>query len=179
MDKLKHFIDTHPEAFDDDQLPEGHFDRFEQKLPAARKRNIWLYSLSTFAAAASIALFLWIGIPNGIPVPANKQASAGQTCETKQEIDELRTYYTMQMNDVIARMEVLYKQEQTPGTTGLLQETKRILKDNYMFEETILPTLPCSNDGLYAMNQHYANSLESLNFMLEQMKQVTKEDLNK
>ena len=37
MDKLKHFIDTNREAFEDDLLPEGHFERFEQKLAAPRK----------------------------------------------------------------------------------------------------------------------------------------------
>ena len=30
MDKLKNFIDTNREAFEDDLLPEGHFERFEQ-----------------------------------------------------------------------------------------------------------------------------------------------------
>ena len=28
MDKLKNFIDTNREAFEDDLLPEGHFERF-------------------------------------------------------------------------------------------------------------------------------------------------------
>lgn len=35
MDKLKNFIDTNKEAFEDDLLPEGHFERFEKKLPPA------------------------------------------------------------------------------------------------------------------------------------------------
>jgi len=79
----------------------------------------------------------------------------------------------MQMNDVLAQMKKLYKQDRTPGAEELLQESKRILTDNYMFEETILPTLPCSNDGLFAMTQHYSNSLEGLTLMLKQMEQVT------
>jgi hypothetical protein len=33
--------------------------------------------------------------------------------------------------------------------------------------------LPCSNDGLFAMTQHYSNSLEGLTLMLKQMEQVT------
>lgn len=37
MDKLKNFIDTNREAFEDDLLPEGHFERFEQKLAVPRK----------------------------------------------------------------------------------------------------------------------------------------------
>ena len=111
---------------------------------------------------------------------AGRDRSAGtrakttaQTCETQEEIEELRLYYNMQMNDVLAQMKKLYKQDRTPGAEELLQESKRILTDNYMFEETILPTLPCSNDGLFAMTQHYSNSLEGLTLMLKQMEQVT------
>ena len=44
MDKLKNFIDTNREAFEDDLLPEGHFERFEQKLAVPRKSRATLYS---------------------------------------------------------------------------------------------------------------------------------------
>lgn len=52
MDKLKNFIDTNREAFEDDLLPEGHFERFEQKLAAPRKSRATLYSLCAFAAGS-------------------------------------------------------------------------------------------------------------------------------
>lgn len=48
MDKLKNFIDTNREAFEDDLLPEGHFERFEQKLAVPRKSRATLYSLCAF-----------------------------------------------------------------------------------------------------------------------------------
>lgn len=170
MDKLKNFIDTNREAFDDDLLPEGHFERFEQKLPAPRKSRAALYSLSAFAAAACIALLFLFKLPGGTPLPQQQQmASKPYKCEMKEEIEELRLYYNMQMDNIISQMQTLYKQQQVPGASELLQETKRVLTDNYMFEETVLPTLPCSNAGLSAMNQHYSTSLESLNIMLKQM----------
>ena len=56
MDQLKHFIDTHRDAFEDDRLPAGHLERFEKKLPASYTRNKLLYSMYTLVAAASIAL---------------------------------------------------------------------------------------------------------------------------
>ena len=59
MDKLKNFIDANRDAFEEDEmLPEGHFERFEQKLPKPRKNRAALYSLSAFVIAASIALLL-------------------------------------------------------------------------------------------------------------------------
>ena len=150
MDKLKNFIDTNREAFEDDLLPEGHFERFEQKLAVPRKSRATLYSLCAFAAAACIALLFLFKLPGGTPLPIQpRQVVTGQhACEVKEEIEE-----------------------------ELLKETKRVLTDNYMFEETVLPTLPCSNAGLYAMNLHYSTSLESLNIMLKQMENM--EDFNR
>ena len=66
MDKLKNFIDANRDAFkEDEMLPEGHFERFEQKLPKPRKNRAALYSLSAFAIAASIALLLLFRLPGG------------------------------------------------------------------------------------------------------------------
>lgn len=162
MDKLKNFIDTNREAFEDDLLPEGHFERFEQKLAVPRKSRATLYSLCAFAAAACIALLFLFKLPGGTPLPTQpRQVVTGQhACEVKEEIEELRLYYNMQMSDIISQMQAMYKLQRTPGTEELLKETKRVLTDNYMFEETVLPTLPCSNAGLYAMNLHYSTSLE-------------------
>lgn len=115
MDKLKNFIDANRDAFkEDEMLPEGHFERFEQKLPKPRKNRAALYSLSAFAIAASIALLLLFRLPEG-PVCRNRAKTTAQTCETQEEIEELRLYYNMQMNDVLAQMKKLYKQDRTPG----------------------------------------------------------------
>lgn len=180
MDKLKKFIDNNRETFEDELLPAGHLDRFEQKLPKPHKRRALVFSLSAFAVAVSIALLFLLQLPGGTHIPASPSQANTQVCETEEEIEELRLYYNMQMHDVLSQMEALYKQDRTPGAAELLRETKRVLTDNYMFEETILPTLPCSNDGLFAMNQHYSNSLESLSFMLKQMERVNdkKQDPN-
>ncbi len=75
MDKLKNFIDANRDAFEEDEiLPEGHFERFEQKLPKPRKNRAALYSLSVFAIAASIALLLLFRLPGGtgLPEPAQR-----------------------------------------------------------------------------------------------------------
>lgn len=175
MDKLKNFIDTHRDAFDDEMLPEGHFGRFSQKLPESRQsKRFKIYTLGACLAAACAALFFLLHAPESdpvsIPLDHSLQASEKtQHCQQKTEIDELRLYYNMQMNDVMARMEILNREQRTPGAAGLLKETHKVLTDNYMFETTVLPTLPCSDIGLFAMTQHYSNSLQSLSFMLKQM----------
>ncbi len=172
MDKLKNFIDANRDAFEEEILPEGHFERFERKLAKPRKRRATLYGLCAFAIAASIALLFLFRLPDRADMPDPPRGIMAQTCEPQEEIEELRLYYNMQMNDVLEQMGKLYRQSQIPGAEELLQESERILRDNYRFEETILPTLPRSNDGLFAMTQHYNNSLEGLTFMLRQMRQV-------
>lgn len=178
MDKLKEFIDTNREAFDDDLLPEGHLARFEQKLPVSRKSHAKRYTLIAFAVAACIACILLVRLPGGTTLPTLPKATSQQpTCMMEEEIKELRLYYNMQMNDIVAQMNTLYKQQQSPSAAGLLKETKRVLTDNYMFEETILPVLPCSDDGLCAMNQHYSSSVESLHIMLQQMEKINESEI--
>ena len=100
MDKLKNFIDTNREAFEDDLLPEGHFERFEKKLPPARRKHFKLYSLSAFAAAAAIALILLLRMPGGTPAPVNQKAAIQQQCSQQKEFGELQMYYKMQINDI-------------------------------------------------------------------------------
>ena len=56
MDKLKNFIDTNREAFEDDLLPEGHFERFEQKLAAPRKSAKAIQHSPAFARSSQLLL---------------------------------------------------------------------------------------------------------------------------
>jgi hypothetical protein len=171
MDKLKHFIDTHREAFEEELPPMGHFGRFDKKLPvSSRKQRKWMHVWAV-AAAAVVALFVFIRIAHEIKDAPTPQTSL-YTSETQLEIDELRTYYNMQLAEVSAQIRALYKSEQMPGGLELLAETKRVLKNSHEFEDTILPTLPRSDAGLFAMNQHYSNSLESLQIMLSQMEKA-------
>jgi hypothetical protein len=170
MDKLKNFIDTHREAFEDELPPAGHSGRFDKKLPVSSRKQLKWKPVWVVAVAAAVTLFVFIRIVHEI-----KDTQAQQTNlyagEVQKEIDELRFYYNMQLDDVSAQIRALYKSEQIPGGLELLEETKRVLKSSHEFEDAVLPTLPCSDAGLFAMNQHYSNSLESLQIMLNQMEQ--------
>jgi hypothetical protein len=168
MDKLKHFINSNRQAFDGGLLPEGHFERFDKKLPALYKKCNRMTGILSVVVAAAIALFVVFNIQHGIKdTPAHQ--SVTYSCETQQEIDELRFYYNMQMGSLYAQMRTLYKSEQTSGGLALLKESKQVIKSSRNFENNVLPELPRSEAGLFAINQHYNASLESLNIMLYQM----------
>ena len=165
MDRLKDFIDTHRKAFDEEPLPEGFLERFEQKLPPARqRRGAMLYWGFALSVAASLAHLFLLRLPT--------ETADGPLCNNS-EREELRIYYQMQINEVMAQMNRLYQEGEAPGTKELYWESKRVLADNEMFEKTILPVLPCSNDGIFAMTQHYSGSLESLSLMLDRMRMLT------
>ncbi|MDR1557907.1 MAG: hypothetical protein LBS88_12905 [Tannerellaceae bacterium] len=168
MDKLKDFIGKNREAFDEDLLPEGHFGRFRKKLE--RKKKIRRLSLWSISIAAGIGLCFFLKIQS--ERKDTHQQPALFTCEAEEEIEELRLYYKMQMYEVEAQIKDLCAGRETPGSIELMKETEQVIQTTYDFEAMILPSLPCSDAGVFAMNQHYSNSLRSLNFMLTQMEHI-------
>lgn len=166
MDKLKQFISDNREAFDRMELPKGHQLRFEQKLPH-RRNSFRRYSLYALAAAASVAILIVFTLPfRGVE---RSMMQRTVTCHTAAEIDNLRLYYNMQMNEVIAQMEAFNPGENEVEKKQLLEESARVMEASKRFEEAVIPQLPCAQETLYAMTQHYTTSLQSLNFMLRQM----------
>lgn len=167
MDKLKQFIDDHRDAFDDIELPQGHQQRFEEKLVARRKRRTLWYTVYGVAAAACIALLILFKPSTDLFIESDD--AAVYACET----DEVQLYYTMQINEVLAQIEKAYKNDGSDKSIELVEASKQVMSDSNRFEEEVLPTLPCSEEGQYAMNQHYRNSLMSLQILLEQMEETT------
>lgn len=167
-DKIKQFISLHKDRFDDEQLPTGHLERFDKKLRKQNKPGAKTAVFITLAAAACVALMLIHNLP-----PAFMGSHTGYTCETRQEVEELQFYYHMQMNNALARMEEMYDRSRTPGTAELLRETKKVQIENLKFEEEVLPNLPCMEETISIINQRYGNSFNSIQIMLEHMKQIT------
>lgn len=170
MDKLKEFIDSHRDEFDYEPLPKGHVERFERRLPAVRKRRKIFYLLGASAVAACFALLLTFYLNNGSLTPAEHPCK----CQIQQETEDLRRYYHMQMSDVTAAIEEMYKEQHIPGAERMLKESKQILAKNSRFEKEILPTLPCTDASLNVLNQYYLCNLNSISSMLEQLKERTK-----
>jgi hypothetical protein len=175
MDNLKDFIDRHRDEFDAEPLPDGHLERFERRLRRRHNRHArYLLPLAaTLAAAACIFTFLFI---TGGDANPNRNGTGAFICESDEEMDELRAYYHMRVYDLEERMRSLHQAKPSEGATGILQDTKEVMNSIDEFEENILPTLPCSDDGLNVMNRQYAGSLEILGKMLEQMEEITNQE---
>lgn len=172
MDRLKNFIEDNRMEFDEVELPEGHLERFEEKMnkkhsPFIRRKLLWLV-----AGVACLGLLFSV-------VTWNQSQKENEVCELNGEINEVRMYYNMQMAATISEMEELYKQKQPPGALELLKQTHEVIASTRDFEEKILPTLPCSESALFAMNQHYDASIAGMNILLQQMQHVINDtDIN-
>ncbi|WP_158712950.1 hypothetical protein [Parabacteroides pacaensis] len=167
MDKLKQFINLHRETFDSEELPVGHELRFEKKL--FRKRNPFRqYSLYALTTAACVAILIILILPFSDTRRMGKQSIE---CQTAIEINNLRLYYNMQMHEIIDQMEAINPGKNKAAQELLLEESARVMEASKQFEETVIPQLPCAQETIYAMSQHYNTSLQSLNFMLQQMEE--------
>lgn len=165
MDELKNFIDRNRADFDEVELPVGHTVRFCAKLEVQKR------SAKRRRVIGVVAIAACLGILFAVQIQYNKEQTAN-TCELSMEINEVRLYYNMQLAETIARMEALYKEHQTPGSLELLRQTQEVIAVNREFENKVLPDLPCSEEALFAMNQHYDASLSGARILLRQMERV-------
>ena len=172
MEKLRQFIENHRDEFDDEPLLEGHWERFEQKLAAVEPqqptKRVWLWAVVGLAAAAAVALLLWLQ-----PMRIVTDTSDGMVQEDwltmQQEFLETQGYYQMRMNDLTDRLDQLCKQKRTEEAEQLLQAAWQVRSDVKEFEHEVVPTLPCDEDGLYALAQTYSLGIGSLTFLLDRM----------
>lgn len=188
MDKLKNFIEINRSNFEEAYpLPEGHearfMDRLEEEKPMVMlhksPRSIRAYLLYATAMAACIALLLLLRLA----MPHSQEVADPYLAEVQQiqtEMKELQIYYHMQMRTVREQMKELTEQQPSPGVMAIWQESEQILADNHSFEQNELPQLPTESETLCALTQHYGSSLETLQFMLSKMEQMsgTQEHIN-
>lgn len=180
MDRLKDFIEKNRADFEHDPLPEGHEARFMQRLdeafPAKRAKRFTLRGWVIPVAAAFIGLLCW-------QFPALWR-DAGRSprpavCTLHTEMAELRTYYQMEMDDILMQMEAYESRNANPAYRTLLEESRKITYACNQFDAQVLPTLPCSDEAVLAVQQQYGNSLNSLHILYTQMQQLEKSNNKK
>lgn len=170
MDKLKDFIESNRAEFELTDMPEGHMDRFKQKMfGQQKKRRVTIRLVWSLGAAALLGLLLTIHVQF-------QQTDSYEVCELHTEIGELSAYYNMQITAVLSQMEELYKEKQSPGALELMKQTQEVLASNQDFEKNILPSLPCSESALFAMNQHYDASISGMHILLKQMHELIEDE---
>ena len=75
MNNLEEYIRLNREAFDEQEVPEGHLMRFEERLAGRKRPLIWLRFASTITAIAAAVAAVVILIPG--PAERHKDWFAG------------------------------------------------------------------------------------------------------
>lgn len=172
MEKLRQFIENHRDEFDDEPLLEGHWERFEQKLAAVEPqqptKRVWLWAVAGLAAAAAVALLLWLQPMRIVTDPSDGMVQEDWLA-MQQEFLETQGYYQMRIIDLTEQMDKLCKEKRSTEAEQLLQAAWQVRSEVKEFEQEVVPTLSYDEMGLYALTQTYSMGIGSLTFLLNQM----------
>ena len=172
MEKLRQFIENHRDEFDDEPLLDGHWERFEQKLAAVEPqqptKRVWLWAVAGLAAAAAVALLLWLQPMRIVTDPSDGMVQEDWLA-MQQEFLETQGYYQMRIIDLTEQMDKLCKEKRSPEAEQLLQAAWQVRSEVKEFEQEVVPTLSYDEMGLYALTQTYYMGIGSLTFLLNQM----------
>lgn len=172
MEKLRQFIENHRDEFDDEPLLEGHWERFEQKLavvePQQPTKRVWLWAVAGLAAAAAVALLLWLQPMRIVTDPSDGMVQEDWLA-MQQEFLETQGYYQMRIIDLTEQMDKLCKEKRSTEAEQLLQAAWQVRSEVKEFEQEVVPTLSYDEMGLYALTQTYSMGIGSLTFLLNQM----------
>jgi hypothetical protein len=177
MDKLKKYIEDNKDSFDDIRLPEGHLERFADKLEksnARKTKRVWLISLLSSAAAMLLLLFIGLGRQDKSSIePIDIEASNEESCsDIQDEINELTLFYNMKMNSLLSDIETECGKRNNKDSASILKDSKSVRLEADLFEKNILPELPCSELSFEIITRQYDANIQSLSMMLEQVKRM-------
>lgn len=174
MDRLKDYIQQNREALDEIPLPEGHLERFAARLEKAETKKTVPLWRKLVPLAAAVALFFCLSVPFWM----QQVSPDAYVCELHSEMGELHTYYRMQLEDHLMELETASKENPSEAVTHLLEAALQIEASCQQFDNQVLPTLPCSDEGIFAINQQYRNSLNSMQILCQQLNRVKDETAN-
>ena len=169
MDKLKRYIQTHPEDFDVD-APAGHTQRFLKKLNRPRRGSLFMRTRPLLKLAGILLLFILSGLwilehTNLIPGPV--RAKDPQIAEYK----EAENYYARQVNQKYNKLEHMQ-------FVGDSLQKKIILKEFHNMDSVYtdlrkeLKMNPGDERILQAMIEYYQTKLNALNTIINQLSQL-------
>lgn len=150
--------------FDIEEPSIGHFERFEAKLNTKKKSNVFKI-ISTFAAAASIILFIgiWIG---------NQNAQKGmQLASVSTEMQETQSYFVSVIEKELDEIE----NERNKDTEQLISDGLDQLKKLEQQYNILTLELKESNEDkriIYAMISNFQQRIEVLQSLLIQIENV-------
>lgn len=159
-------IRNNKQLFDDQELPQGHKDRFiallDKQEKSSRKAKRIKLMTTIVSIVACVAIIVFIGV---------KHKDLGQdydkivpTLMHSKEFVDLNNFYRDQMEEQIANIMCKLEHADAETSISMKRDIDRLIEENRIFLEDISK----SEDkelALFYVTQHYDRNLEVLNFI--------------
>jgi hypothetical protein len=170
MKKIENIMEQNREFLNTEEPPEGHFERFEQKLSLQHRRRSFMHKAYTLARIAAIVIIVvisavWIKY-NQSGEKENKSVNMAKT----QELKEAEQFYAR-------LLELSYENIKKINFPDESQKLK-ILKDVSQKDESYtrikedLQSDPTNEMAQQAMINYYETRVEAVNQIVANLKQV-------
>lgn len=172
MDKFDAFINQNRQLFDTEDLPAGHFDRFNKKMTMRRpanRTNLWFVA----GAAAVVGLILTASLSlllnlSGFTPPHESRLASVSLSPELIQIDD---YYQSELT----QKQLLINSMLTGDMTPLEKEVKQAINDMNDGYESILKDMvlsPSTEIAAFVLTRFYQVQLDVLDGIITRMKGV-------
>lgn len=178
-DYIEELILKNLKELNDNEPPEGHFERFEEKLEKQHKKST--FSMNVVWKVAAAVIFVFLAVNQGIiwfspEKEQSMQATAREQvslASVSDEYEEVEFYYTNAINSGLNQWEKM-------AAEGLITEEEQQMMDTELAEfETVYQKLqndlaanPNDERVINAMLEYYQTKLSLINMIVDKLEEV-------
>lgn len=167
MQDLEHFFKNNRQAFDVDVLPEGHFERFANKMAKAQRKSSQKFVVLRYAAA--LLAFLMIGFVGGYVYQQNQQPQAALG-SISPEYMEVETFFQSSVSQKMDQLKKMDCDLSRKAMKDALAEFKKIDLEYADLQKNFSQNAD-DERVISAMISCYQSKLDILSRMLTQINQ--------
>lgn len=159
MDKLKDYIKKNRSQFDDMEPTDGHAERFATRLNGQKKSlkrsvRILITTISGIAAAILIMLMIF---------PLGKiEDSRCARCALSAELAEVSSYYAIQLEEEIAKIQQLVNYTDEETRNELLSDIIVMREESNAFLQQLCASHMDDSDSIPIIIKHYQSQIDAL-----------------
>jgi hypothetical protein len=179
MKTIEDIIRNNRDLFEDREPSEGHLDRFSVKLEIrhqkmANRRSIVPYLLRAAVVTLLVTLSsLWTW--DHFIRPASDKMTLGQVSPQYKEVENYYIHQVGLMEGEIVNLDQSQNQEQKE----MLMKEMKSMDSTYVSLQKELKANPNDERIINAMIEHYQTKLEVMTYIVNQLKGIRNENLNK
>jgi len=179
MKTIEDIIRNNRDLFEDQEPSEGHFDRFSVKLEIrhqkmASRRSIVPYLLRAAVVTLLVTLSsLWTW--DHFIRPGSSRMTLGQVSPQYKEVENYYLHQVSLMEGEIVNMD----HSQNPEQKEMLMTEMKSMDSTYVSLQKELKANPNDERIINAMIEHYQTKLEVMTYIVNQLKGIRNENLNK